>query len=82
MTSEKAKAGREALARMPEVEYEYEGLKPGDIVKLTGEKGTFKFQHVRVDRFGNPTDIELFGGLPGREKLRSVFPSRIKRGKK
>lgn len=61
----------------PRVE-EYGGLQPGDVVKLTGEKGSFRFLAVAVDGGGDVLHVDLHGGTPGREKLRSVSWDRLK----
>ena len=60
------------------------GFRPGELVRVDGLRGTFRFVAVKRDRGGAVADV--FGPLPsggrlvGAAKLRSVDPQRLKRG--
>lgn len=56
----------------------FDRLRAGDIVKLTGEQGLFTFLSAAVDDAGNVRWIDLHGGTPNRERLRSVSCDRLK----
>jgi hypothetical protein len=45
----------------------------GAIVRLEGEHGTFRVKQLRIDG-----SVDLWGGKPGKERLRTVHPDRIK----
>jgi hypothetical protein len=53
-------------------------LQPGDVVKLTQEQGAFRFLSAAVDDEGGYLWVDLHGGTPGREQLRSVRCDRLK----
>lgn len=45
----------------------------GDIVRIAGERGTYRFKSTRPDG-----TVDLWGGTHGREKARTVTADRIK----
>ena len=59
------------------------GFRAGDLVKVDGLRGTFRFVAVKRDRGGAVADV--YGPLPsggrlvGAAKLRSVDPERLRR---
>ena len=59
------------------------GFRAGDLVRVDGLRGTFRFVAVKRDRGGPVADV--YGPLPsggrlvGAAKLRSVDPRRLKR---
>ena len=59
------------------------GFRAGDLVKVDGLRGTFRFVAVKHDRGGAVADV--YGPLPsggrlvGAAKLRSVDPKRLSR---
>jgi hypothetical protein len=59
-------------------EPEWDGLTAGDIVKLTGEQGEFKFKHAAI-KDGELNCLMLIGGISGHSMWRCVAPDRIKR---
>lgn len=60
------------------VEYSENGapFAPGEAVKVAGERGRFTFRRLGRNQKGEEW-YELWGGLPGREKLRSISPERV-----
>ena len=56
----------------------FDVLQSGDMVKLAGEQGDFRFLSAAVDDDGAVLWVDLHGGMHGREQLRSVMPSRLK----
>lgn len=60
------------------------GFRAGDLVRVEGIRGTFRFMAVKRDRGGAVADV--YGPLPsggrlvGAPKVRSVAPDRLRRG--
>lgn len=60
------------------------GFRTGELVRVEGIRGTFRFLAVKRDRGGAVADV--YGPLPsggrlvGAPKLRSVAPDRLRRG--
>lgn len=48
-------------------------MNPGDIVRVDGERGTFRIVGTRADG-----TVDLWGGTNGKEKFRTVTADRIK----
>lgn len=62
-------------------ETEWNGLTRGDLVKIEGEQGEFKFMHAAV-KDGVVDYVALVGGTRGDRQWRAIQPDRIKTPKK
>jgi hypothetical protein len=71
------------MIKQPEyLDLEEFGLETGQIVMINGERGRYKvLSAARTPSTPATTSawINLFGGIKGREKMRSVDPARIKK---
>lgn len=78
MTTDKTKAAREAAERVPHTVLEWGGFKAGDVVRLTGERGgRYTIISAEVNADDTVKHVNLVGGKPMHQKLRSVLPERI-----
>ena len=55
----------------------WEGLSPGDKVKVSGLRGVFIYQSYATNERGDEW-VNVYGGTPNRERARSFHPNRIK----
>jgi len=54
-------------------------LTPGRELKVSGERGAFRFvRHVTNVRTG-ATWLDVYGGAPGHETMRAFYPERVTR---
>jgi len=56
---------------------EFNGIVKGDDIKLSGERGQFRFVHLTTTADGKPDYCVIFGGTPGHAKMRCVDPARV-----
>lgn len=59
-------------------EQEWNGLTRGDIIKIAGETGDYKFMHAAY-KDGELDCIMIVGGTKGHSQWRCVAPDRIKK---
>jgi hypothetical protein len=55
---------------------EWNGLTPGDPVKVSGERGEFTFVAVHETN-GEVTDVIVHGGVYGHTTIRAFYPHRV-----
>jgi len=55
---------------------EWNGLTPGDPVKITGERGDFTFASVH-ERDGEVISVNVHGGMNGHQMCRSFYPQKV-----
>jgi hypothetical protein len=59
----------------------WNGFVSGEVVKVQGERGTFKFRSARLDDNGECLWVTVIGGIPGHSQFRHFAPSRISKPK-
>ena len=64
-----------------DVAFEWNGINPGDPVKIQGERGDFTFVKVHV-KGGDVTDVIVHGGTYGNQTMRAFYPHRVSANKK
>lgn len=55
-------------------------LEPGDIVKVRGNRGTYKVMWVKEDC--DPPEVTVIGGVSGRSAWRTFFQDRVRKAKR
>ena len=66
------------LNRLPETVDTWDQVVAGDLVKVRGERGDFKFLSARV-KDGDVAWLNLAGPIGERSQLRAVVPGRVTR---
>ena len=58
---------------------EYKNMKAGDLVRIKGERGTFKVMWVEQFETKRPDEITVVGGSSGRNAWRTFLSERVTR---
>ena len=61
---------------------QYGTLAKGDVVKVSGLRGTFEVVYVDVHDNERPAEVTIIGGISGKRAWRTIVIERIKKQRK